>query len=157
MNTLSPDGWSALHLAAFFGKEPVVRRLLGAGADAGLRARGFEPNLPLHAACAGGTNNQAAAIALIEATPDVDATQTGGWTALMLAAANGMSEAVAALLAAGADASAVNDKGDKAAAIARARGHTSVAAAIDLSGAASRDRNVRGGRAPTPRRKRRPR
>ncbi len=131
IDTLSPDGWTALHLAAFFGYEPAIRQLLAAGADAGLWARGFEHNLPLHAACAGGGANQNAAIALIGASSDIDAKQGGGWSALMLAAGNGVRETVEALLAAGADGTTMNDQGQNAADVAKARGHDAVAAVLD--------------------------
>jgi ankyrin repeat protein len=52
IDMLSPDGWTALHLAAF-GRDDVVLRLLERGADASVWSRAFVINLPIHAACAG--------------------------------------------------------------------------------------------------------
>ncbi|MBL8837427.1 MAG: ankyrin repeat domain-containing protein [Alphaproteobacteria bacterium] len=117
IDTLSPDGWTALHLAAHFGHRGVVDALLAAGADANLRGRGFERNLPLHAAAAGGRLD--CALRLVPVTADVDARQGGGWTALMLAAQNGLAPLVEALLERGADAALVNDAGIDALALAR--------------------------------------
>jgi len=131
---LSPDGWTALHLAAFFGREPVVRLLLARGADANLWGRAFERNLPLHAACAGRTGKPDVVRALIPATHDIDARQGGGWTPLMLAAANGMVDSVALLLDAGADRALTNDAGKTAVALAREHGHTDLAARLSAPG-----------------------
>src|SRR5437764_3480609 len=49
----SPDGWSALHLAAFFGHAKIAELLLARGADATARSRNPNGNTPLHAALAG--------------------------------------------------------------------------------------------------------
>jgi ankyrin repeat protein len=95
IDTLSPDGWTALHLAAHFGQNETLAILLAAGADANLYSRAFERNLPLHAACAGGKVE--CALRLLPATRDMDARQGGGWTALMLAAEDGLLPVVAAM------------------------------------------------------------
>ena len=127
---LSPNGWTALHLAAFFGREPTVRLLLTRGADANLWGRAFEHNLPLHAACAGRTGKPDVVRALIPATRDIDARQGGGWTPLMLAAANGMADSAALLVGAGADRALANDAGKTAVALAREHGHADLAARL---------------------------
>src|SRR5213592_2581856 len=51
----SADGWTALHLAAFFGHMKLAERLLARGADVAARSRNSNANTPLHAALA---NNQ---------------------------------------------------------------------------------------------------
>ena len=130
LRLLSPDGWSALHLAAFFGHASTVTLLLARGADANLWSRAFERNLPLHAACAGRAAKPDVVRALIPATVDLDARQGGGWTPLMLAAVNGMAASVDLLLAAGANAALVNDKGKPAAELARDEGHAALAARL---------------------------
>ena len=66
-NTLSADGWTPLHLAAFFHQNPSLYLLIEHGADAGLFARAVEQNLPIHAAC--GSGNAEAALALVPLTP----------------------------------------------------------------------------------------
>jgi len=118
VDTLSADGWTALHLAAHFGHRGTIDVLLARGADANLYGRGFERNLPLHAATAGGKID--CALRLLEVTRNVDARQGGGWTALMLAAENGLAPLVEALLARGADPALVNDAGADALSLARA-------------------------------------
>src|SRR6478735_8880124 len=45
IQSLSADGWTALHLAAFVGRDAAVLRLLELGADAQQWARAFETNL----------------------------------------------------------------------------------------------------------------
>jgi ankyrin repeat protein len=129
VDTLAPDGWTALHLAAHFGHGETLAVLLAAGADANLYGRGFERNLPLHAACAGGKVE--CALRLLPVTRDIDARQGGGWTALMLAAEDGLLPVVAALLARRADRALVNDAGRTALELARERGRGAAASLLD--------------------------
>jgi uncharacterized protein len=129
INLLSPDGWTALHLAAFFGHADAVELLLRHGADAAIWARAFENNLPLHAACAGRRQKAAVVRLLIAVTSDIDARQGGGWTPLMLASVNGMAASVALLIDAGADPTLANDKGKTASDLAREQGHSVI---VDL-------------------------
>jgi ankyrin repeat protein len=129
IDLLSPDGWTALHLAAFFGADAAVLRLLALGANARIMGRAFEQNLALHAACAGRRIGKAAMAQLITATGDPDALQKQGYTALAIAAGNGFSEAVDALLAAGADRARKVD-GKTAVDFARERGHADLAARL---------------------------
>jgi ankyrin repeat protein len=134
LHLLSPDGWTALHLAAFFGHASTVALLLARGADPMLWSRAFEHNLALHAACAGRTEKAEVVRALIAVTRDLDARQGSGWTPLMLAAANGMAAAVHLLLAAGADWTLANDDGHTALDLARAHSHTSIAERLAHAG-----------------------
>jgi ankyrin repeat protein len=122
IDLLSPDGWTALHLAAFVGADAAVGLLLSLGASARIMGRAFEQNLALHAACAGRRLGRAAFDRLIAATGDPDAKQKQGYTALAIAAGNGFEVAVEALLAAGADRTIAID-GKTAVDFARERGH----------------------------------
>ena len=94
VDTLSPDGWTALHLAAFLGQGGALVALLEHGADARIFGRAFESNLPIHAAAAGRRIDKASFAKLVAATGNPDALQKQGYTALMIAAANGFSDAV---------------------------------------------------------------
>ena len=127
VDTLSPDGWTALHLAAFFGNDAAVDALLEQGASARIMGRAFEQNLAVHAACAGGRIGKAAFARLVAATGDPDALQKQGYTALMIAAGNGFVGAVDVLLQAGADRACKQSDGKTAADFARERGHGELA------------------------------
>lgn len=52
VSTHSPDGWTPLHLAAFFGADRVAALLLTHGADLQRLSRNAMANTPLHAALA---------------------------------------------------------------------------------------------------------
>ena len=59
----SADGWTALHLAAYFGHAAAVRLLLERGADVHARSANDTANTPLHAALAGA--REAATVGLL--------------------------------------------------------------------------------------------
>lgn len=103
VDLLAPDGWSALHLAAFFGRAEAASLLLARGADASLWSRSFERNLPIHAAAAGRNHDLAILEILIPATGDIDALQGEGHSALLIAASAGKRAWVERLVRAGAD------------------------------------------------------
>lgn len=97
----SSDGWTALHLACFFGQPAIAEMLITNGADVNARSTNAMNNAPLHAAAAG--RNPEAVRILLEHGADVNAPQEGGWTALHQAAQNGNVEMARLLIAAGAD------------------------------------------------------
>ena len=104
----SPDGFTALHFAAFFGGITVARRLLDAGAPLDVVSRNDFGVAPLNSAAAG---QQDVAFLLVERGADVDVKQRHGWTPLMGAADHGNAALVDALVAAHADVGARNDLG----------------------------------------------
>jgi ankyrin repeat protein len=128
----SADGFTALHLAAFFGQAQVAQLLLDRGADPNAWATGDLYVQPLHSAVAGGHDEVAAL--LIHGGADIDAPQRHGYTPLMGAAQNGMAGTVQLLLARGADPSARNDDVLTAAELAERAGHDEVAATIHAAG-----------------------
>lgn len=122
---LSTDGFTPLHLAAYFGNIPAVDLLLKRGALASVRSDNSMGVLPIHAAVAHPNEDAAHGIAalLIDAHHDVNVSQRGGFTPLMAAAENGHERVVTLLLSRGADRSAVNDEGRSARDLAAAAGH----------------------------------
>jgi len=76
----SPDGFTALHLAAFLGTTETARVLLDAGADAGAAARNDMLVQPLHSAAAG--HNTELCRLLLERGAPVNGQQQQGHTAL---------------------------------------------------------------------------
>jgi len=127
----SPDGWPALHLAAYFGRAEAVEALLAAGADVTLLSDNDERNTALHAALAG-RRVPRIVLALLGRGAGVDTRAGGGYTPLHIEAFHGDVAFIQMLLAHGADATARADDGRTALAIAEVKGF--VAAARRLRG-----------------------
>jgi ankyrin repeat protein len=124
----SPDGFTALHLAAFFGKTEVAHALLDAGARVDAYTTNDLANQPLHAAAAG--RNIEICRILLAAGADANATQHGGFTPLHEAAQHGDDEMVELFLSAGADPTVRVTDGGTPADLAEAAGHSDVAARL---------------------------
>jgi len=92
----STDGFTPLHLAAFFAQPAAVAVLLGRGADVGTVARNAMQVQALHSAVAG--RDAASVRLLLAAGADPDARQHGGWTPLMAARQHGDAEVERLLL-----------------------------------------------------------
>ena len=106
----SPDGFTALHLAAFFGQEEAAKILLERGAEVNLVARHATLHVtPLHSAAAG--SHSEIVKLLLEHGADPNAAQDGGFTPLHSAAQNDDRESAEALLEAGADPALASDEG----------------------------------------------
>jgi uncharacterized protein len=130
----SHDGFTLLHLAAFFGHEGAVRLLLDRGADFSVVSRSPMGVTPLHSAVAG--DHAAVARLLVERGADVNARQRGGWTPLHSAAANGDEALVRFLVERGADVDEAQDEGRTAADLAAERGHDELERALREMGTA---------------------
>lgn len=128
----SYDGWTALHLAAFFGQLEAAARLLEAGAPLAAVSRNPLANTPLHAAVAGGHAD--VSVFLIARGTDVNAIDSGRHTPLHIAAENGQLAVVEALLARGADPHAVDVEDKTPLSRAAARNHAAVVDAMNLKG-----------------------
>jgi len=126
LGTRAKDGFSLLHLAAFFGREEIVALLIERGADVNAIANATDGLAPLHAAAAGGSIS--AAVKLLDAGADPNATQKGGFSALMSAAAQGNQAMANSLLRAGADVHLVAEDGRNALSLAKAAGHSKLVA-----------------------------
>jgi ankyrin repeat protein len=124
----SPDGFQALHLAAFFGHADAAEALLERGADPSSVSRHeFVKVTPLHSAVAseGAENVRTAEVLLAHGAP-VNAGVEGGHTPLHSAVSNGNVAIVELLLAHGADPNAANDDGKTPLDLAREQGHEDV-------------------------------
>ncbi len=100
LGDLSPDGWTPLHLAAFFGHRETAAMLIDRGADTAARSNNEIANTPLHAAIAGG--RAAVVELLVERGADVNAV-ANGLTPLDIAAGREDQEMVTYLIAHGAE------------------------------------------------------
>ena len=127
-NAVSPDGYSALGLAAFFKRREVVRYLLDQGADPRPASRqgGFTP---LHSAVATDAGRADVEIVrmLLEKGADPNAKSQSGATPLHTVAFTGDRNGLDLMLKHGADPAIKNNDGRTAADIARERGNQEVA------------------------------
>ena len=133
LESKSSDGWTPLHLAAFFGARELAEALLAKGAEIDARSTNNMANTPLHAAVAG--RRSAIVKFLLERGANVDARQTGGWTALQGAAQSGDREMVETLIANGAQINARADNNQCALDMALMRGHQDIADLLEGLGA----------------------
>ena len=133
VNDYSADGWTPLHLAAFFGHPKIAELLLAHRADVIARSRGANGNTPLHAALAG--NHKLVAALLIGHGADVNAADAQGWRPLHLAAANNNIDAMKQLIAQGADVHAPNGEAKTALSLATEKNHREAAAFLRRHGA----------------------
>lgn len=126
----SPDGWTALHLAAFFGSRCACFVLIGLGCPLEVRAQNPTANTPLHAAIAGAAGEQLAPL-LIALGARVDTVGGDGVTALHLAAARGFESLCRLLVARGMDRLALTADGKTASDLARERGYPGLGSWLD--------------------------
>lgn len=129
-HAFSPDGWTALHLAAAFGTPAAAEVLLKHGARVDAISNNPQRNQPLHAALALGGGVEMAALLLAHGA-DPNATQVGGYTPIFSAAAANRRDLVEVLLAADANPHLINDSGKTPTDYARERGHAEMAAWLE--------------------------
>lgn len=109
----SPDGFTALHLAAFFGHQEIAAELLRRGADVNAVARNHLGVQPINSAAAG--NHTEVVRVLLEHGADPNAREAAGFAPIHAAAQNGNDELYELLVARGADREAAADDGRTAA------------------------------------------
>jgi ankyrin repeat protein len=136
VDAYSFDGWTPLHLAAFFGRTATVEMLLAAGAATDLLARNPQANLPLHAATAARRVDVVAV--LLRHGCDVNSRTAGGWTPLHLAAHGGYTELVDLFIEHGAALESRNADGVTPYDLAIEQGRSETAARLRVLGAAGR-------------------
>jgi ankyrin repeat protein len=117
----SSDGWTPLHLAAFFGQDGAATLLIDHGAPLDAHSTNATRNTPLHAALAGALNATVVR-RLVFAGADVTARAAHGVTPLHLAASRGDGALCDLLVLRGADPHAPMDDGTTPPQMAAARG-----------------------------------
>ena len=120
----SPDGFSPLGLACFFGHRALVERLLAAGADPRAPSENAMRVTPLHSAVSRGDLELTRL--LLGRGAEVNARQTRGYTALHQAAGAGNQALVRLLVERSAVRHARDDEGKTPLDLARERGHPEV-------------------------------
>ena len=126
------DGFTPLHLAAFFRQPEAARLLVERGALVDVVARNDELQVtPLQSAAA--ARQEETAALLLERGADPNAQQRGGFTALHAAAQHGDEPLARLLLARGADPALAAEDGRTAADFARENGHDELAALLSAS------------------------
>lgn len=129
----SSDGWTPLHLAAFFGCAELANALVDQGADIEARSTNPSRNTPLHAAAAGG-HMQLVKLLLLRGA-DANARQEGGWTALHSAAQAGNRGMVEELVAHGADINVRADNNQSPLDLALTKGQQDLVTLLEALGA----------------------
>jgi ankyrin repeat protein len=140
IKTFSHDGFTPLHLAAFFGQMSTADFLLSRGVDVNATSKNASALRPIHSAVAHRGDPEVAlaiAQALVAAGAEINVAQQGGWTPLHAAAFHGHTAMVEFLLAHGADVRAKADNGQTALAMAVGKKHAEAVALLRKKGATS--------------------
>lgn len=113
LENFSPDGFTPLGLAAFFGSINVIKLLLEKGANPDLVSNNPMKVAPIHSAVAHRDHQRAFEMTaeLLKYNAKVNIAQEGGWTPLHQAAVHGQTDILEMLLKNGADPNAVSEDG----------------------------------------------
>jgi len=133
VSAVSSDGWTPLHLAAYFGKIDAVRLLLNKGAQVNARSTNPMQNMAIHAAASG--RHAGVIKVLLDHGAPASARQHGGWTPLHAAAQNGDLETARVLVNGGADVQARADNNQMALDLALTKAHQAMVDFLEANGA----------------------
>jgi ankyrin repeat protein len=128
LNSFSPDGFTALGLASFFGNQEIVKFLLENNADPNVASANSFHVAPIHSACA--ISNFEIAELLIKSGADVNAKQMSGVTPLHSAAHNGQTKIAKLLIENGAEVNTKTEDGKSPLEMAEEKGFEETAAFI---------------------------
>ena len=128
VNSVSSDGFTPLHLASYMGRPEAAKALIEGGADVNALSRNGAELKPLNSAAACRDSEKAFETAklLLEQKAENSPKQTGGYTPLHSAAANGNLALVKLLLESGADSKSLSDDGRSPLDFARERNREGV-------------------------------
>lgn len=137
INTHSPDGFTPLTLAAFFGRREAMTALLARGADAEIVSTNAMQVRPINSAMAHRQSEVALAMGemLLAHGANPNVAQMGGWTPLHEAAAHGHADKARLLLSHGANVEVQSDDGRTPLRMAEDAGHQEVADILRRHGA----------------------
>jgi ankyrin repeat protein len=128
INTASPDGFSLLGYACFFGQKPIAELLVKEGADVNAASKNAIKVAPLHSAAA--ISNYGLCKLLLDNGANVNAAQQAGYTPLHEAAHNGKTDLAKMFLEYGADKNLLTEKGESALDLAKSKSHEETALLI---------------------------
>lgn len=132
----SPDGFTALGLAAFFGHRETLESLISSGAEVNATSDNAMQVRPIHSAVA--CRQYEVALSMVESLlsngADVNAAQQGGWTPLHQATGHGQIEMVRLLLKYGADVASKNEEGKTPIDLAQENEYTEVVNVLRAGG-----------------------
>jgi uncharacterized protein len=109
LNAFSPDGFTALGFACFFGHYSIAKMLIEKGADVNIASNNSFKVAPIHSACA--ISKQEIIGLLLENGADANAKQQNGVTPLHEVAHHGQTQLAQLLIDYGADVNAKTDTG----------------------------------------------
>lgn len=137
VHAYSPDGFTALGLACFFGNKEVIDLLLVRGAEPNAISQNQMRVVPLHSAVAHRDKRQALEMtkALLAAGAQINVSQHGGWTPLHHATADGHEALAELLLDHGADVNIKSDDGTTPIQLAIRASHTGMVELLQRRGA----------------------
>jgi uncharacterized protein len=120
INDFSPDGFTCLGFACFFGHLEVAKHLVTRGAEVNIASNNAFKVAPIHSACA--ISNEEIALLLLENGANVNAKQQNGVTPLHTAAHHGQTKLAQLLLKYGADIHTKMDTGQTSLMMAEEKG-----------------------------------
>jgi uncharacterized protein len=129
VESYTPDGFTALHLASFFGQPEAASFLLEHDAPVNAVSNNEMTVTPLHSAVA--ANDEKISRLLVENNADINGRQEQGYTPLHEAAQNGNESIARMLLENGADSGAKLEDGKTPGQLAKAHKHAKIAQLID--------------------------